>query len=1066
MKRIFISFALLLCLIPLPFTSASPLVTAPAAASPLSPARFQFDERSQVEQAIEDALNDSRNDLLVAELYKTDIEKLELSQDSQWATAWLVPQDPMTGQAIQTEPGLAVVQKRGDEWVAVLPDNPSWITAVQSAPDGLLSPQQKSDWLDMYGESSSIAEAGPFKGYMLPFAAGTRLVLTRSILHNNPPDPAKDMHYAFDFAAYYDSSGSSPMFPIYAAKAGTVKYAVWQNPNGNEKYANYVVLEDTTTVPTTYQVYFHLAQDSIPNALRTRGTAVLQGQYIGLADDTGISTGNHLHFQVHTNPNSYWGKAVDITFEDVLINGGRPRTVAEARYFSQFGAQGQTDYISGNKVRVAPTPPAGDIAEPENGITLTGLSLHLKGWALDDDSFIRSAQFIAKYNGEWHSLGTPTGAPQTRLDFEMDWDLCADGVPDGPISLALRLSDYAGSQTYDLPGLRHFIKNFTCPFPPPPCEPTPDQAALYASPDYRGDCQVFNTGDFSLPAALNGLGEDSTASIKLGANIQASLWANSNKTGRSQTFFASDSNLSDNWIGAGTVSSLRVQTKNSAPLPPILTWPSNGALFSAGAVLNLAWQDGGGDAAYQVKLNGTNILDWLSEPVLHLDSLTPGIYKWQVRARNLSNTLTSNWSMERTFTISSASVPASISITNYPYLEGMESNAPGWAASSGWTLATDYNHTTGEDEGKSYQYSYNLDGSTSSGDLTSPPLVIPAGSSYFLRFWYLYQTESSGKHWDQRWIQISEDGGPFKNVLQLYDDPADTWLQSPAIPLSGYAGETIQARFHFDTLDGSYNTYKGWYVDDFSITADPPPTCSDSHEPNDSTLQAAVFDSFNTSLSAAICSGGDVDFYQFNGKAGDRIGASVDAQDSGSKLDSRLYLLDSDGASILAAGEDQIPHQRFDASLTYILPRDGIYYLKVLARDHPSVGGNDSSYNLRLIKEQDFPSAQFVYPASGSLLPETQFKISISASDASSGISHVEFFWHSTDWQNSDWEKIGEDWDGKDGWSIPMDLSNLPYEKGLAAYAKIYDWAGNETNIGAWNLTKSFSLFFPVLQEK
>ena len=47
------------------------------------------------------------------------------------------------------------------------------------------------------------------------------------------------------------------------------------------------VLEDRTTTPVTYQLYLHLAQDSIPATLRVIGAQVRRGQFIGVADDTG-----------------------------------------------------------------------------------------------------------------------------------------------------------------------------------------------------------------------------------------------------------------------------------------------------------------------------------------------------------------------------------------------------------------------------------------------------------------------------------------------------------------------------------------------------------------------------------------------------------------------------------------------------------------------------------------------------------------------------------------------------------------------------------------------------------
>jgi murein DD-endopeptidase MepM/ murein hydrolase activator NlpD len=152
-----------------------------------------------------------------------------------------------------------------------------------------------------------------YGGYRLPWAAGQTAWLSGSTSHD-AYIPSGNAHYAFDF--YIPQT----MYRLYASKAGIVWRAKWDTPNFDASgTGNYIVLQDNTTSPPTYQLYLHLAQDTSPGAFRQPGTDVAQGQYIGMADDTGRAR-HHLHFQVHTNP-VILGRSVDITFQDVAING-------------------------------------------------------------------------------------------------------------------------------------------------------------------------------------------------------------------------------------------------------------------------------------------------------------------------------------------------------------------------------------------------------------------------------------------------------------------------------------------------------------------------------------------------------------------------------------------------------------------------------------------------------------------------------------------------------------------------------------------------------------------------
>ena len=265
------------------------------------------------------------------------------------ALLWLAPIDPETGEVIATEPRRALATRLfiTSDWQIILEYDPEFLNALNA------SALIESDYVTQSGPPSEIkTERGTtvYGGYYLPWQAGLTKRLTWSIGHTSCY-PVELCTYAFDFA-----DGS--MFPLMAAKPGYVYH--WKDTciNGATDCTNSITLEDRSTTPWTYQIYLHLAQNSIPAALKQLGAPVLQGQYIANVDDTGASSGHHVHFMVVTKDTLYksksgyyFGYSVDITFRDVTINwdpitqGGRPRLPNEAR---DYGGEGQTSYTSGN----------------------------------------------------------------------------------------------------------------------------------------------------------------------------------------------------------------------------------------------------------------------------------------------------------------------------------------------------------------------------------------------------------------------------------------------------------------------------------------------------------------------------------------------------------------------------------------------------------------------------------------------------------------------------------------------------------------------------------------------
>ena len=988
-----------------------------------------------------------------AESYQIQLDNLEISLDGAWAKAWIVNYDPDQKIVISTEPGLALAHLVQSAWQVYLPDDPTWLSILQDIPDGLISMAEAEAWQGQETTSLPTFSEEALSGYHLPWIKGSSVNLSRSVSHDQ--DYAK-AHYAFDFYIH------DTMWPIYAAKAGYVYTFRDDVPNDNHDEVNFIVLQNEDE-PDLYQLYMHLAQDSIPPELKTVGAQVVQGQYIATVDNTGNSTGDHLHFQVEVKPNwptdnPYWNQSVDITFDEVDIYGGRPRREWETdeEFCGGLCEDGRAAYVSANEPAGDLTPPYGDLGGITTGDVITTSTIVLSGWGEDDDSGLDYGQLVADFAGEWHELGE-----HFNPSFTYTWDLCAENavVPDGAVSVAMRLYDQEGNWQ-PIAGLRHFTKDFKCPQPPPSCVPAADQVTLFEENDYLGGCARLDIGNYPSGSLLGVVGGDDAASIMVGEQVIATLFSDSNYYGHSESFIKNDSYLFDDLIGENTLSSMIVSLENETPLTPTLVAPVAGQLFEDGDVVPLSWRNGQGALEYQVVI--TPMLEgeesgwattWRGEPNLLIDSLTQGDYEWQVRGQNTAGT--GLWSEVRTFTIGEASLPPTQ--MSAPFSDDFESNQDQWTGTGYWSLLDG----TGVDDSYAWWYQGTdgdyADGSANFGSLTSPPIEI-GEEGYYMRFRYRYETENRNHWWDQRWVQISVDGGPFVNLSQLSEDPlipelqATTWLNSQAYDLSEYSGHVVRVRFFFATLDSALNAFSGWGIDQFSITQQAPPDCDDLRQ-DDTPAQATplIYDP-DQSIAGEICPGGDWDYYAFNGSAGDRIVVDIDGNEDGSPLDPYLLLYDSDGFSVLAEDDDEVLGERRDPLLGYTLLHDGAYYLKVRAWNHPSVGGSNYDYQIRLFTDSDDPSATIIYPVSGQYVPDGTFTIHATASDTTDKISRVEFYWHSANWQIAPWTSLGTDWDGQDGWSIDFNPGGEPEGTGAAVYVIAYDRAGNLSWAVSWDL--------------
>lgn len=386
-------------------------------------------------------------------LLEYQIDSIQFEDHGEVALIWLAPLDPETGELMAREPELAIaVQDQPGQWRVLLEDDPVFMEKFINF--------QYAD-INIQGDFISITDAMPksrqvFGGYYLPWAAGLEKRLTWSVAHSSC-NPTHYCTHAFDFA-------DGTMFPLLAAKGGTVFH--WRDScrNNDRNCTNSITLQDRSTDPWTYQIYLHIAHNSVPSELKQVGTSVLQGQFIATVDNTGFSTGHHVHFMVVTERTrlfssgmqSVWGVAEDITFRDVDINwheptqGGRPRLAYEA---ASYGGQGRTRYVSGNVPAFAPT---GGLYSPVSRTYITDRNLRVSGWS-DGEHDVVKLELLANFAGTWVQIGEE----QTDGTFSTTVDLCNTPVPSGPFSLALRVWDSVGNPSEILTP-RKLVKNIEC----------------------------------------------------------------------------------------------------------------------------------------------------------------------------------------------------------------------------------------------------------------------------------------------------------------------------------------------------------------------------------------------------------------------------------------------------------------------------------------------------------------------------------------------------------------------------------------------------------------------------
>ncbi|HZL91929.1 MAG TPA: S8 family serine peptidase [Pirellulaceae bacterium] len=109
------------------------------------------------------------------------------------------------------------------------------------------------------------------------------------------------------------------------------------------------------------------------------------------------------------------------------------------------------------------------------------------------------------------------------------------------------------------------------------------------------------------------------------------------------------------------------------------------------------------------------------------------------------------------------------------------------------------------------------------GSLISPSLTLPTDGALTLDFNYWLKTQGSATL-DMARLQVRPSGSSSWATLATYNSVAEHsfWAPSAPVDVSAFAGQTVQFRWFFDTINGDANNFEGWLVDDVRIVKSAP----------------------------------------------------------------------------------------------------------------------------------------------------------------------------------------------------------------------------------------------------
>ena len=109
----------------------------------------------------------------------------------------------------------------------------------------------------------------------------------------------------------------------------------------------------------------------------------------------------------------------------------------------------------------------------------------------------------------------------------------------------------------------------------------------------------------------------------------------------------------------------------------------------------------------------------------------------------------------------------------------------------------------------------------SAGAVTSPVIDVSGVDTVWLSYYDFWEMEPLSSGYDQRELRLSTDGQTWNALPTGHGDDNNQWVWRK-IELSALAGHQLLVRFHFDSVDDSYNDGAGWFVDELRLTTSEP----------------------------------------------------------------------------------------------------------------------------------------------------------------------------------------------------------------------------------------------------